>query len=246
VTAEALRALRDLVAEREETLTFADLSSPLLEDLALGWTAGRPFAEHAAEFLERVDGIPAATRAPELAGRALLTLMARRRTGPEPETPADGVRLLGDAATDRGDAEGLRAYERREREIASLSERSPEYTANQFAADAAGAFQAVRTRADEGRALPADEIAAEHPLALVGMSLPPGLRAWFHERHDAARADLVAWKFVLVSRALARHHAAMSATGVLEGQGTAVPKKLLEALLATDLGDPARPAAIEP
>lgn len=246
MSAEALRALRDLVVERAETLTFADLSEPLLEDLALGWHAGARFADHAATFLEHVDGIPAAVRAPELAGRALLTLLARRRTGPEPETPADGVRLLGDPATDRGDPEGRRAFDLREEEYASLSERSPAYSADQFAADAAGAFEAVRTRAEQGRALAPDEVGAAHRLALTGMSLPPGLRAWFHERHDAARADLVAWKFVLTARALARHHSAMSASGVLDGQGTAVPRKFLEALLATDLGELAKTAAIEP
>ena len=245
MTAEALRALREKVEEYGETLTFADLSEPLLIDLALGWHDGHPFAVHAAVLLSRIDGISAAGRERELAGRALLTVLARRRTGVVPETPADGVRLLGAPEVDDGDAEAVRAFERREQEYAALSELTPPYAPDDFARDAAEAFAAVRTRADEGRALPPDTVGPEHRLALLGQVLPPGLRAHFHARCGAERADATAWKFVLVAKALARHRDEMQIAGVLDGQGTAVPQKLLDALLATDLGDLARTAVVE-
>ncbi|MCE9636578.1 MAG: hypothetical protein K8T90_12810 [Planctomycetes bacterium] len=270
MNSDALRALREKFTDVGETVSFADLSEPLLMDLALGWHSGRPFAEHAAALLSRIDTIPEPGRAAELAGRALLTILARRRAGVVPTTSAENVRLLGDPAVDdEGDPEGARAFERREQEYSSLSDLTPPYTAADFAADAAGAFTAAKTRADEGRKLPPDRVGPEHRLALLGTALPPGLRAWFHgdrvqlsssaSREGAAAgdaaptgdadrellADATAWKFVLVSRALARHRDAMAATGVLDGQGTAVPLKLLEALLATDLGDLARTALFD-
>jgi hypothetical protein len=246
VTSDALRALREKFQDLGDTVSFADLSEPLLLDLALAWHHGRPFAEHAATLLSRIDGISEEGRAAELAGRALLTLLARRRSGVVPQTPAEDVRLLGDPTVDQeGDREAALAFERRDAEYASLSELTPPYPAPDFAADAAGAFAAAKTRADEGRALPPDRVGPEHRLALLGQALPPGLRAWFHERYGGDRADATAWKFVLVSRALARHREGMASAGVLEGQGTAVPQKLLDALLATDLGDLARTALME-
>jgi hypothetical protein len=244
VSAEALRALRERLQEKAEELTFADLSEPMLLDLALGWHQGRPFAEHAAVLLSRIDGIPAEGRERDLAGRALLTVLARRRAGVVPDTSADQVRLLGDPEVDDGDAEAVRTWERREREYASLSELTPPYTAEEFARDASQAFRAVRERTDEGRALPPDAVGADHRLALLGSALPFGLRAHFHERYGD-RGDAVAWKFVLVSKVLARHREGMASAGVLEGQGTAVPLRLLEALLAIDLGDLARTALFE-
>lgn len=242
---DALRALRERLQERGEELTFADLSEPMLVDLALGWHQGIPFAVHAASLLARIDGIPAEGRERDLAGRALLTLLARRRAGVVPVAAADTVRLLGDPDVDEGDPEAVRAFERREQEYRALSDLTPPYAVTEFATDAAQAFAAARARADEGRKLPPDAIGAEHRLALLGMALPPGLRAHFHERHGPERADAIAWKFVLVSKALARHHEEMATTGVLDGQGTAVPQKLLEALLATDLGDLARTSLLD-
>lgn len=243
--AEALRALREKIQEKGEETTFADLGEPLLADLALGWCDGVPFARHAATLLSRIDGIPAEAREHEVAGRALLTLLARRGAGVRPVARAENVRLLGDPDVDEGDAEGARAFERREQEYRSLSELTPPYGADEFVRDAASAFAAARTRADEGRALAPDRVAPEHPLALLGLTLPPGLRAHFHERCGPERADAVAWKFVLVSKALARHNEAMAQAGVLQGQGGAVPRALLDALLATDLGDLARTALYE-
>jgi hypothetical protein len=267
VTSEALRALREKFQDVGDTVSFADLSEPLLLDLALGWQQGRPFAEHAAGLLSRIDGLPEEGRAAEIAGRALLTLLARRRTGVVPATPAENVRLLGDPDVEtEGDPEAREAFRRREEEYRSLSAIEATTTAAEFAIDAAGAFAAAKSRADEGRHLPSDEIGAAHRLALLGQTLPPGLRAWFHERYPddggaasradstapsradstaPSRADSTAWRFVLVSRALARHREAMETSGVLQGQGTSVPQKLLDALLATDLGALARTALME-
>ena len=245
MSSEALRAIRETIQDLGETVTFADISEPLLVDLALGWHEGLPFAEHVASFLTRIDGIPTAGRAAELSGRALLTLLTRRGAGIATDAAAENVRLRADVAVDEGDAEGRRAFERREAEYTSLSELTPPYSMDEFARDAAEAFPAVRTRADEGRTLPADEVGAEHRLALLCQALPPGLRAHFHAVHGPERADALAWKFVLVSRALARHRDKMTETGVLEGQGTAVPQRLLLGLLATDLGDLARTALWE-
>lgn len=245
MSADALRAIREKVQELGEEATFADLSEPLLMDLALGWHEGRTFAAHAAVLLSMLDGIPADGRERDLAGRALLTILARRRAGVVPVAAAEHVRLLGDPSVDEGDPEGVRAFERREQEYRQLSELTPPYTAADFAEDAAHAFQAARARTDEGRALPPDRIGPEHRLALVGLALPPGLRAHFHARYGPERGDAAAWKFVLVSKSLARHGEQMSRTGVLRGEGTAVPQRLLEALLATDLGDLARTALYE-
>jgi hypothetical protein len=242
---EALRALREKLQELGEETTFADLGEPLLMDLALGWRDGVPFARHAAVLFSRIDGIAADVREREIAGRALLTILARRRSGVVPKAAAEHVRLLGAPGIDEGDPEAAQAFERREQEYQSLSELTPPYGPDEFARDAAAAFAAARARADEGRALPPDRIGPEHRLALLGLALPPGLRAHFHAHCGAERADAAAWKFVLVSKALARHGDAMSRAGVLRGEGTAVPRPLLEALLATDLGDLARTALYE-
>lgn len=245
MSSEALRSLRERIADAGETLTFADLSETTLLDLALGWHDGRPFAVHAAALLSRIDGLPAEGRERDLAGRAVLALLERRRAGPPPETPAENVRLLGDPRFDEGDPEAVRAFERREAEYLSLSERTPPGSPAEFAADAAEAFRAVRERDAEGRALAPDTIGPEHRLALLGTALPPGLRAHFHGRTADGTADARAWRFVLVSKALARHRESMAAAGLLAGQGEQIPPRLLEALLATDLGDLARTALLE-
>ncbi len=244
MTSGALVALRELLRDRADDLTFADLSQPLLEDLAFGWYAGRPLAESAAEMLARVDGIDAAGRDREIAGRALLTLLQRRRVAVHVETPGDRVRLLGDPSVDEGDPEGRFAWDRREEEYRSLTEATQAYGAKEFAADAAGAFQAARTPVTN---VPPDAIGPAHPLALAGMALPSGLRGWFHGRYGAERADALAWQFVLVSRALARHRAGMADSGVLpRGTDTSIPQRLLEALLALDMGELARTSVLEP
>lgn len=245
MTADALRAIREKIQELGETATFADLSQPLLFDLALGWHEGRPFAAHAAELLSRIDGIPPDARVKELSGRALLTLLERRRTGAPPESPAAAVRLLADPEVDEGDAEGAAAFDRREEEYVSLAALTPPTSPAEFARDAAAAFDAARSRADAGRGLPPDPIGPSHPLALLGQRLPPGLRAHFHATRDAAVADAAAWQFVLVSKALARHREQMEIAGVLDGSGTEVPARLVAGLLATDLGALARTALVE-
>lgn len=242
---DSLRTIREMVREREETLTFGDLSAPLLEDLAIGWHKGMPFASHVASFLAQVDGITAPQRDREIAGRALLTLLDRRGA-PVARHRGDEVRLLGSPEEDTGDPEAIRAFDQRTAEYASLSALSPEYGPEDFAADAAGAFESSRTKKAEGASLPPDGIADEHVLALLGLRLPPGLRVWFHARYAASKgpagADARAWKFVLASRALAIHREHLAASGLLADQGTAVPAKLLEAVLATDLGEMARTA----
>jgi len=244
VTAPSLAALRDLVRERGDELTFADLSEPILEDLAVGWSDGRPFAAAAAEMLSRADGIPPANRDKQLVGRAALTLAARRGADVRAAAKPEHVLLLGDPERDEGDAEAERAFDRRRREYEELSRFPSQMAQEEFAVAASQAFRAAKTRDAK---LGADKIAAAHPLALLGLTLPSGLRAWFHQRFDPERADPLAWKFVLVSRALARHRGAMAETGVLpEGADAAVPSTLLSALLALDLGDLARTAVLEP
>lgn len=244
MSSPSLAALRDLVGERGDDLTFADLSEPLLEDLAVGWSDGRPFAAAAAEMLSRTDGIAPAGRDRQLAGRAALTLAARRGSNVRVVTAADHVFLLGDAEGDEGDPEAERAFDRRRREYEELSRFAVQMSQEEFAVAATQAFRAAKTRAAE---LPPDRIATSFPLALLGLGLPSGLRAWFHARHEPERADALAWKFVLVSRALARHRGAMATSGVLpEGADAAVPSTLLAALLALDLGELARTAVLEP
>ena len=78
----SLRSLRDLLKDRPQGLSFADLPGTVLEDLALGWSGGRTTARVAAELASRIDGIPLEGRDREIAGRALLTLLVRR--GAEP------------------------------------------------------------------------------------------------------------------------------------------------------------------
>ncbi len=241
---DPLRTLKDLLTERGQDLTFADLPSTLLEDLALGWTSGRTIAAEAASWLARIDGIPAGQRGPELAGRALLTLLARRGAAVAVRIAAENVRLLGDPSDDEGDAEAAAAYADRERQYASLTERQPEYGVPDFVADAGGAFAAARA-GQPATEPPPDTFAAEHALALLGTQLPAGLRRWFHARHPAEAADAAAWRFFLTARALAHHHDRMEDAGVV-AEGDAVPTKLLAATLLTDLGELARTAILEP
>jgi hypothetical protein len=244
VSASSLGALRDLIGERGDDLTFAVLSEPFLEDLAVGWEGGRPFAAAAAELLARTDGIPPKNRDRQLAGRAALTLAARRGANVRLVSQPEHVYLLGDAEGDEGDPEAERAFDRRQREYEELSRFAVQMLPEEFAFAASHAFRAAKTR---DPALPPDRIAPAHPLALLGLTLPNGLRAWFHGRHEPERADALAWKFVLVSRALARHRGAMAESGVLpEGADANVPATLLNALLALDLGELARTAVVEP
>lgn len=244
MTAPSLAALRDMLRERGDDLTFADLSEPLLEDLAVGWSDGRPFAAATAEMLSRADGIPPANRDRQLAGRAALTLAMRRGAAVRAVAAAEHVLLLGDPESDEGDPEAERAFDRRRREYEELSRFAVQMSAEEFAVAASQAFRAAKTR---GVDLAPDRIAPAHPLALLGLTLPGGLRAWFHQRYEPERADALAWKFVLVSRALARHRGAMAETGVLpEGSDASVPASLLGALLTLDLGDLARTAVLEP
>lgn len=244
MTAPSLAALRDLVEDRADDLTFASLSEPLLEDLAVGWSDGRPFAAAAAEMLSRTDGIAEKGRDRQLAGRAALTLAARRGAALRIVVPAENVFLLGNPDGDEGDPEAERAFDRRRREYEELSRYAVQMTPEEFAFAAGRAFKAAK---DPSADVPPDTIATSYPLALLGLTLPKGLRAWFHSRHEIERADPLAWKFVLVSRALARHRGAMAETGVLpEGADAAVPATLLNALLALDLGELSRTAVIEP
>jgi hypothetical protein len=240
----SLAALRELIGERGDQVTFADLSQPVLEDLALGWEGGRPFAAAAAELLSRSDGIPPENRDRQLAGRAALTLAARRGANLRTTSSAEHVYLLGDPSGDEGDPEAERAFDRRRREYEELSRFAVQMTVEDFVAAASLAFRAARS---VGADLPADRIGPAHPLALLGLALPSGLRAWFHDRFDADRADALAWKFVLVSRAVARHRGAMAATGVLpDGADAPVPSTLLAGLLALDLGELAKTGVLEP
>jgi hypothetical protein len=244
VSAASLAGLRDLVGERGDELTFAQLSEPLLEDLAVGWEGGRPFAAAAAELLARTDGIPPKNRDRQLAGRAALTLAARRGAQVRLVSQPEHVYLLGDPEGDEGDPEAERAFDRRQREYEALSRFAVQMLPEEFASAAAQAFRAAKTKDAD---VAADRIGPAYPLALLGLKIPAGLRAWFHERHEEERADALAWKFVLVSRALARHRGAMAETGVLpEGADASVPATLLNALLALDLGDLARTAVLEP
>ncbi len=244
MTAPSLASLRDLIRERGDDLTFADLGEPLLEDLAVGWSDGRPFAAAAAEMLSNADGISPDARDRQLSGRAALTLASRRGANVRMVSLPEHVHLLGDPEGDEGDPEAERAFDRRRREYEELSRFAVQMAPEEFALAAAQAFRAAKTR--DG-ALAPDPIGPAHPLALLGLALPSGLRAWFHARHESERADALAWKFVLVSRAIARHRGAMAESGVLpEGADAAVPAKLLGALLALDLGDLARTAVLEP
>ena len=244
MSAPSLSFLRDLIEDRADDLTFAGLSEPLLEDLAVGWSDGRPFAAAAAEMLSRTDGIAPKDRDRQLAGRAALTLAARRGAALRVVVPAENVFLIGDPEGDEGDPEAERAFDRRRREYEELSRYAVQMAPEEFALAAARAFRAAKEPSAE---VPPDSIATSYPLALLGLTLPKGLRAWFHARHEIERADQLAWKFVLVSRALARHRSAMAETGVLpEGADAAVPATLLNALLALDLGDLARTAVLEP
>jgi hypothetical protein len=246
VSETSLRSFRDLLKDRPQGLTFADLPGTVLEDLALGWSGGRTTAAVAAELATRIDGIPQEGRDREIAGRALLTLLVRRGAPVVVQAAADEVRLLGNAALDQGDAEAELAWTRREEEYASLDALPAEYGLTEYGEDLQGAFAAARDEPDT--ALPQDTVAAEHPLALLCTSLPPGLRTWFHGRYPADRADALAWKFVLVGRALAHHRNGMLETGVLSlgDADIAVPEQLVRALLALDLGQLARTAILEP
>lgn len=246
MTDTSLRSLRDLLKDRPQGLTFADLPRTVLEDLALGWSGGRPMAAVAAELASRLDDIPVEGRDREIAGRALLTLLVRRGANVRVQAAADEVRLLGTAALDQGDPEAELAWQRREEEYGALDKLPAEYALEEYTRDLKGAFAAAR--AIPAPPPPPDPVAAEHPLALLCTRLPDGLRAWFHEHYSADRADALAWKFVLVGRALAHHRNGMLETGVLSlgGADPAVPEQLVRALLALDLGQLARTAILEP
>jgi hypothetical protein len=243
----SLRSLRDLLKDRPQGLTFADLPSTVLEDLALGWSGGRSTAEVAAELASRIDGIPKRGRDKEIAGRAVLTLLQRRGAPVAVAAPSDHVRFLGNAAADEGDPEGTQAFERRESEYDSLDALPADaYEVADFQSDLAGAFAAAKLPAPAD--LPADPIGAEHPLALLCTALPGGLRGWFHDHYSADRADAYAWKFVLVGRAIAHHRNGMLDTGVLSiaDADAKVPEALVSGLLALPLGQLARTAILEP
>ena len=237
-----LRPLRDLISQCGEELTFADLSEPLLEDLALGYCDGQPLAIAAARLLSRIDGIPEERRERQISGRALLTLLARQGAGVHMAAAADQVRLLGRPGYDQGDPEAERAWEKREEQYRSLSELPAPYTPEDFKVDAASAFSAARSGVHGEVKLPPDEVAHHHGLALLCRNLPDGLRAWFHRRHPDERADALAWKFVLAGRALARYRR-MEGTTPREEKG--IPRALLSAVLAVDLGDLARTSILE-
>ncbi len=243
----SLSSLRDLLRERPQGLTFADLPETVLEDLALGWSGGRATAKVAAELAARIDGIPADGRDREIAGRALLTLLARRGAPIQTDWEADSVRLLGNPQADSGDPEAVQTYTRREAEYASLDDLPSEISLDEYTADLAGAFAAARENPDPPP--PPDAVAANHRLALLHTGLPAGLRAWFHGRYGAERGDAVAWRFVLIGRAIAHHRMGMLETGVLRGLGDAdpkIPERLVTALLAQDLGSLARSAILDP
>ena len=243
----SLSSLRDLLRDRPQGLTFADLPGTVLEDLALGWSGGKPTAQVAAELAARIDGIAAAGRDREIAGRALLTLLERRGAAVRPRVPGDHVRLLGNPSADQGDPEAVETWVRREEEYASLAALRADYEVAEYTTDLRGAFEAAR-RGDPGAPpLPRDAVAHEHRLALLCTNLPAGLRRWFHDHHGPGRGDVLAWKFVLVGRALAHHRNGMLETGVLRLAGAdAVPERLVEALLALDLGQLARTAILDP
>jgi len=242
----SLQSLRDLLKERPQGLTFADLPSTVLEDLALGWSGGVSTAEVAAELASRIDGIPKRGRDREIAGRAVLSLLQRRGAPIAVAAPSDHVRFLGNAAADDGDPEGAQAFARRETEYDALDALPTDYEVDDFQTDLAGAFAAAKLPAPKG--LPADKIAEDNPLALLCTGLPGGLRGWFHEHYSTDRADVYAWTFVLVGRAIAHHRNGMLDTGVLklDDADAAVPETLVRGLLALPLGQLARTAILEP
>jgi len=246
VSTTSLRSLRDLLAQRPQGLTFADLPGTVLEDLALGWSGGRTTARVAAELASRIDGIREAGRDRAIAGRALLTLLVRRGAPVTVRAGADEVRFLGNAALDAGDPEAGEAWELREEQYASLDALPAEYRLDEYTTDLGGAFDAARTA--PAVPPPADAVAAAHPLALLHTGLPDGLRAWFHERYGADRGDALAWKFVLVGRALLHHRNGMLETGVLAlpGATDAVPEPLVRGLLVLGVGALARTAILDP
>ena len=147
----SMQSLRDLLKERPQGLTFADLPSTVLEDLALGWSGGRSTAEVAAELAARIDGIPKRGRDREIAGRAVLSLLQRRGAPIAVAAPADHVRFLGNAAADEGDPEGAQAFERREAEFDALDALpSDGYDVEDFQSDLGGAFAAAKRPPGEG------------------------------------------------------------------------------------------------
>lgn len=239
----AVRPLRDLIKEHGENLAFGDLAEPMLEDLAVGWAEGRPIAVAAAELLSQIDDIPFRRRDRQIAGRALLALLARQGAPIEVEAPAEHVYLLGRRENDTGDPEAEAAWERREAEYRSLSEHDVEYPMDMFKIDVATAFNAARQAMDANVELPEDKIASEHRLALLYRNAPQTLRAWFHRRYKDTDPDVVCWKFILAGRALARYR-----TEVLPGETPAgsIPKQLMDSVLAIDLGDLARTSILEP
>ncbi len=242
----SMQSLRDLLKDRPQGLTFADLPSTVLEDLALGWSGGRSTAEVAAELASRLDGIPKRGRDREIAGRAVLALLGRRGASIAVAAPADHVRFLGNVGTDEGDPEGGQAFVDREAEYDALDALPTDYGVDDFQADLGGAFAAAKQPAPTS--LPADDIALKHPLSLLCTSLPGGLRGWFHDRYAAERADVYAWTFVLVGRAIAHHRNGMLETGVLslDDVDTGIPEAMVRGLLALPLGQLARTAILEP
>jgi len=217
----SLDSLRGLLRSRPNGLTFTDLPGTVLEDLALAWSGGRRLAEVAAQLASRIDGIPAAGRDDEIAGRALLTLLARRGAPIALRTDGEHVHFLGSPQEDEGDPEGAAAFHAREAEYSALAALDSTYDVAEYVTDLNGAFAAARQGTDA--TLPADAVAAAHRLALLHTGLPAGLRAWFHGRYGAGRGDVLAWKFVLVGRGIARHRDGMLETGVLRTLGDPDP-----------------------
>lgn len=243
MTLACLRPLRDVLTERGEELTFADLSEPLLEDLAVGWEEGRPIAIAAAEMLSQIDGIPIKRRSRQVAGRALLTLLVRQGAPLSLAVQGDEMRLLGSPALDQGDAEAEAAWHRREEEYQSLSELECDYPLEKFTVDVATAFEATRSAVSTDVDLPPDAVAESHRLALLYRAAPKNLRVWFHRRYRDVNADAICWKFILAGRALTRYR-----TIALPGEKPAgrIPKQLMASVLAIDLGDLARTSILEP
>lgn len=245
MTHPALRELREKLAAQGSRLSFADLGEPLLEDLAVVWHGGRPLAVAAAELLSLADDIPVTRRDRQIAGRAMLTLLARRSAPVTVLIPAEQVFLLGNKAVDDGDAEAEAAWERREQEYASLSAFPQAYDRDEFRKDSWGAFRAARTGALDADALGPDKIALGHRLALMCKNLPPGLRQWFHRRYGVERADVLAWKFILAVRGLRTYRRSAGAEIPLDGSMPA-PDALVDATLALPLGDLARTTILDP
>ena len=141
------------------------------------------------------------------------------------------------------DPEAEVAWRRREDEYRSLSSLPSNYALDDFKVDISSAFQAARKGLGPSAELPEDEVAADHPLALMHRKLPASLRGWFQRRYPRNRADVLAWKFILAGRALARFRTLRSSEEPDDGS---IPGQLMASVLAIDLGDLARTSILEP